>query len=43
MDLETAKTSRLCKWVVKTMELGESNLQGIDSLGLTPKEAEVGG
>ena len=27
MDLETAKISLLCKWIVKAMETGESNLQ----------------
>lgn len=27
VDLEAAKTSFLCKWIVKTMELVEINLQ----------------
>ena len=27
MDPEEAKTSLLCKWIVKAMEPGESNLQ----------------
>lgn len=31
MDLEVAKTNLLCKWIVKAMEPGESNLcLGID-------------
>ena len=27
VDLEAAKTSLLCKWIVKAMEPGESNFQ----------------
>ena len=27
VDLEAAKTSLMCKWIVKAMEPGESNLQ----------------
>ena len=28
VDLEAAKTSLLCKWIVKEMEPNESNFQG---------------
>lgn len=35
MDLEAAKTNLLCKWIVKTKESGESNLQLMLRCGLT--------